>query len=174
MLVNYPWLMWAIIAGWTGASVWLGNHTKWGQKIGYINLCILGGFIFVNIKVVPQFSEQYTTISNYFVPIGIVCMLFMADLRKLWKCGRKIVLMMVITLLVVCGTCVLGGVIFSHGPESWKLWAAMTANFTGNFQTFSGVAASLGLDGAEIVLFSATGMIAWMIYLRKLGDYKEI
>ena len=28
MLANYPWLMWGIILGWTGLSIWLSNKTK--------------------------------------------------------------------------------------------------------------------------------------------------
>jgi len=185
MFANYPWLMWGLIIGWTGLSIWLGNHTKIGRTLGYINLCIIGGFIFVNVGLVPQFGDQYAAISTYFVPVGIVCMLFMADLRKLWQCGKKMLLAMVISLVVIFAVCVVGGVIFSHSNQSWKLWACMTANFTGNMQTFSGVAASIGLDGSETVLFSATGMIAWMIYsltaftcgrwviIKKFRSYKD-
>ena len=68
MLANYPWLMWGIILGWTGLSIWLSNKTKLGRKLGYINLCIIGGFVLVNIKVVPQFCEQYSILSNYVRP----------------------------------------------------------------------------------------------------------
>ena len=41
MLANYPWLMWGIILGWTGLSIWLSNKTKLGRKLGYILLVVL-------------------------------------------------------------------------------------------------------------------------------------
>ena len=87
MLGNNAWLMWGIILGWTGISIWLSHNTKFGRALGYINLCIIGGFIFVNLNVVPQFCDQYTALSTYFIPLAVVLMLFQAKLRQLWRVG---------------------------------------------------------------------------------------
>ena len=163
MLANYPWLMWGIILGWTGLSIWLSNKTKLGRKLGYINLCIIGGFVLVNIKVVPQFCEQYSILSNYFIPLAIVLMLFQANLKKLWKIGKKLIAVFGISLVIVFAICVLAGIIFQY-EGGWKLWGAVTANMIGNFSTLSGVAAALGLQDGDLVVFSATGMIIWMVY----------
>ena len=163
MLANYPWLMWGIILGWTGLSIWLSNKTKLGRKLGYINLCIIGGFVLVNIKVVPQFCEQYSILSNYFIPLAIVLMLFQANLKKLWKIGKKLIAVFGISLVIVFAICVLAGIIFQY-EGGWKLWGAVTANMIGNFSTLSGVAAALGIQDGDLVVFSATGMIIWMVY----------
>ena len=163
MLANYPWLMWGIILGWTGLSIWLSNKTKLGRKLGYINLCIIGGFVLVNIKVVPQFCEQYSILSNYFIPLAIVLMLFQANLKKLWKIGKKLIAVFGISLVIVFAICVLAGIIFQY-EGGWKFWGAVTANMIGNFSTLSGVAAALGLQDGDLVVFSATGMIIWMVY----------
>lgn len=163
MAANYPWLMWAIIIAWTGISIWLSHNTKIGRKLGYINLCIIGGFVLVNIKVVPQYSEQYTAISTYFIPIAIVLMLFQANLKQLWKVGKKLIAVFAISLVIVFITCLAAGIIFQY-DGGWKLWGAITANMVGNFSTLAGVAASLGLADGDLVLFAATGMIIWMVY----------
>ena len=53
MLANYPWLMWGIILGWTGLSIWLSNKTKLGRKLGYINLCII--YFLLQMRIALQF-----------------------------------------------------------------------------------------------------------------------
>ena len=42
--------------------------------------------------------------------------------------------------------------------------ALLQSNMIGNFSTLSGVAAALGLQDGDLVVFSATGMIIWMVY----------
>ena len=163
MLGNNAWLMWGIILGWTGISIWLSHNTKFGRALGYINLCIIGGFIFVNLNVVPQFCDQYTALSTYFIPLAVVLMLFQANLRQLWRVGKKLIVVFAGATIIVFVICVAAGVIFQY-QGGWKLWGAITANMVGNFSTLSAVAASLGLQDGDLVVFSATGMIIWMVY----------
>ena len=163
MLQN-TWLIWAILAGWSGFSIWAANRTKVGKYLGYVNMGILGGLVLVNIGLVPSSHSAYSTVSNYLVPIGICLMLFMANLKELVKCGLKLTITYLITVVIMLLMGVIGCKIFNLGPEGDKLAAVTISNLTGNLQTAAGTAVSIGLSDASYAFFNAATAIVWVLY----------
>lgn len=163
-MITNTWLIWGFIVGWAGLSIWLANNTKWGGFLGFVNMGLLGGLILSNLGVVPIKCDAYSVVDNYFVPVGIVLMLFMCNLRKLGKCGPKIVGAMVIAAACIFFASVAGGILFDLGNERWKFVAVSTGDFVGNMQTAAGVATSVKISSANMTFFTAATAIPWVIY----------
>ena len=168
-MITNSWLIWGILAALAGFSIWAANSTKWGRFLGYVNVAIILGLIVSNIGLMPVSSAEYTTIMSSFVPIGIVCMLFMCDLTKLGKCGPKMILCMVVCAAVFFVVCISGALIFKMGDETWKVAAVAASYFTGNLQTAAGTASSLELSSEMMAFFNAAAAVPWVIY--SLGCY---
>lgn len=168
-MITNTWLIWGILAALAGLSIWASNNTKWGKFLGYVNLALISGAIISNVGILPPSSAEYTTVMNYFVPIGIVCMLFMADLTKLGKCGPKMILCMLISSAVMMVVAIVGAVLFGMGEETWKVAAVAASYFTGNLQTAAGTASSLELSSEMMAFFNAAAAVPWVIY--SLGCY---
>ena len=100
-MITNEWLVWAMVIGCSGLSIWLANNTKWGKFLGFVNMGLLMGFILTNIGVAPISDPAYNVVTSYFVPVGITLMLFKCNLRKLAKCGPKIVGAMVLAILSI-------------------------------------------------------------------------
>ncbi len=163
-MIENTWLLWGIVFGMSAFSIWFGNTNKVGKFLGFINIGILSGLILVNIGIVPQSSAVFSTVSGYFVPVGIVLMLFMCDLRKLGKCGPKMIVMMVVSMCIMVVGGIIGGILFSHSSESWKVWGMSVANMTGNMQTGIGVASSFGISGSDLAMYCASFTFPWITY----------
>ena len=185
IMIQNNWLVWAILAGWSGFSVWASNNTKIGKYLGFVNMGILGGLLFVNIGLMPSGHDAYKVVSNYFIPIGICLVLFMANLRELAKCGVKLVLTFVLTGAVMIMMGVVGCKLFNLGPEASKLGAVAISNLTGNLQTAAGTAVSIGISEETYAFFTAATAIVWVLYSiaaflvgntfvpKFLGSYKD-
>lgn len=163
-MIQNTWLLWGIVFAMAAFSIWFGTSTKVGKFLGFINVGILSGLVLVNIGLVPLSNTVYDTVSNYFVPVGIVLMLFMCDLRKLGKCGPKMVIMMIISIVIMIVGGILAGVLFSHSEDSWMVWGMATANMTGNMQTGIGVGSSFGISGADLTMYCAAFTFPWILY----------
>jgi len=168
-MITNSWLIWGILAAATGFSIWASNNTKWGKFLGYVNVAIIIGAIISNVGILPVSSGEYGTIMNSFVPIGIVCMLFMADLTKLGKCGPKMIICMLVASLVFLLVAIIGAILFNMGGETWKVAAVAASYFTGNLQTAAGTASSVELSSEMMAFFNAAAAVPWVIY--SLGCY---
>lgn len=168
-MITNSWLIWGILAATTGFSIWASNNTKWGKFLGYVNVAIIIGAIISNVGILPVSSGEYGTIMNSFVPIGIVCMLFMADLTKLGKCGPKMIICMLVASLVFLLVAIIGAILFNMGGETWKVAAVAASYFTGNLQTAAGTASSVELSSEMMAFFNAAAAVPWVIY--SLGCY---
>lgn len=168
MIAN-SWLIWGILAATTGFSIWASNVTRWGKFLGYVNVALILGAILSNVGLMPPSSEEYTIVMTHFVPIGIVCMLFMADLTKLGKCGPKMIICMFLAAATFLIVSTVGAVIFNMGDETWKVAAVADSYFTGNLQTAAGVSSSLGMSSEMMAFFNAAAAIPWVFY--SLGCY---
>ena len=163
-MIQNSWLLYGIIFACAGLAIWLGNNTKWGRYLGYVNLAILSGVILVNLGIMPKSDASYSTVMSKFIPVGIVMMLFMCDLRKLGKCGPKMLMVMLVMILIMIGGGLVTGLLFNTSPESWKLWACATSNNVGNLQTFAGTAASMGLSEHNTIMFTTASNTYWVMY----------
>lgn len=185
-MITNQWLLWAIIVGCSGLSVWLANNTKWGKFLGFVNMGLIMGFVLSNLGIAPIKNSAYNIVNAYFVPIGIVLMLFKCNLRKLSKCGPKITIAMFLSTICIFTSCILGAIIFPMGDETSKMAGVAIGDFVGNMQTAGGVGASLGISDTAMGFFTAATAIPWFTYSllsymvdktpipKFLGSYKDI
>lgn len=66
-------------------AVAMDQKWKWASKINSCTLCILGGLLFANLKVIPMKSPVYDAVGNYVLILAIPLLLFKSDLRKIYK-----------------------------------------------------------------------------------------
>lgn len=163
-MITNEWLVWAMVIGCSGLSIWLANNTKWGKFLGFVNMGLLMGFILTNIGVAPISDPAYNVVTSYFVPVGITLMLFKCNLRKLAKCGPKIVGTMVLAILSISVVCIVGVMIFPMGDEAAKMAGVALGDFIGNMQTAAGVGVSLGISDVTMGYFMAATAIPWVAY----------
>lgn len=163
-MITNEWLVWAMVIGCSGLSIWLANNTKWGKFLGFVNMGLLMGFILTNIGVAPISDPAYNVVTSYFVPVGITLMLFKCNLRKLAKCGPKIVGAMVLAILSISVVCIVGVMIFPMGDEAAKMAGVALGDFVGNMQTAAGVGVSLGISDVTMGYFMAATAIPWVAY----------
>lgn len=78
-------LVWAAIIVIMACAVAMDQKWKWASKINSCTLCILGGLLFANLKVIPMKSPVYDAVGNYVLILAIPLLLFKSDLRKIYK-----------------------------------------------------------------------------------------
>lgn len=168
-MISNSWLIWGIICAVAGFSIWAANSTKWGKFLGYVNVALIAGAILSNVGVLPASAAEYSTVMNWFVPVGIVLMLFMCDLTKLGKVGPKMIACMALGIGTFFIVSTIGAIAFPMGEETWKVAGVAASYFTGNLQTAAGTSASVGLSAEMMAFFNAAAAVPWVIY--SLGCY---
>lgn len=163
-MVKEMWYIWGILVGMAGFCVWASVNTKVGKKLGYLNAGLIAGVILTNIGITPMNHAAYKIVNTYLIPIGICLCLLMANIRELKKCGIKMVIMMVATVVVMIVGGVLGVLFVNLGIEGPKYAAIAVSNFVGNMQTAAGTAVSVGISDEAYAFFSATTTIPWLCY----------
>ncbi len=78
-------LVWAAVIFIMACAVAMDQKWKWASKINSCTLCILGGLLFANLKLIPMQSPAYDAINNYVLILAIPLLLFKSDMRKIYR-----------------------------------------------------------------------------------------
>lgn len=71
-------------------AIYLADRYKWGALLSSICLCMLLGFAFANIGIIPHSSPAYDAMSGILLPVSIPLFLFKADIKTIVKSSGKL------------------------------------------------------------------------------------
>lgn len=77
--------LWMVVVSITALAITIEQRWKWGARISSCVLCIAGGMILANLKVIPFTSGTYDSIGNIVLLLAIPLLLFKSDIRKIYK-----------------------------------------------------------------------------------------
>src|SRR5439155_27305941 len=77
------WLLWAVIIGGTGASIWLEQTYRWAAKVSGPVLALVTAMFLSTIRIMPTDAPAYDFIGSYLVPLAIPLLLFRANALRI-------------------------------------------------------------------------------------------
>ncbi|MBM6829190.1 DUF819 family protein [Anaerotignum lactatifermentans] len=77
--------LWMVIMAVTALAITIEQKWKWGARVSSCVMCIAGGMILANLKVIPFSSPVYDSIGNILLLLAIPLLLFKSDIRKIYK-----------------------------------------------------------------------------------------
>lgn len=131
------------------------------------------------VGVLPRQSVAYDALRDYALPLGLFLMVVTTDVRSMLGIGPRALGMFLFgSLGVVVGAVVV--YLFAHAslpPESWKMFAAISASWTGGGANFAAVQAALempeSLVGPAIVV-DATVTYLWLAVTLAAVTYQHV
>ncbi|HCU90530.1 MAG TPA: hypothetical protein DGR97_11325 [Gammaproteobacteria bacterium] len=159
------WLMWAAISSIAAFGAW--SDKCWlGRWLSGAVVALLGGILLSNFGVIPSEAKIYDTIYNYLLPLAIPLVLFEADLTRIFREARRV---LVGFLAGALGTVVGGFLAFAIIPLSTsgaEFAAAFTAAYVGGTANLLAVGQAVGLKpGDSLAAVVAAGNLAVILYL---------
>jgi len=77
--------LWMIVILVTATAITIEQRWKWGAHISSCVMCIAGGMILANLKIIPFASPVYDSIGSILLLLAIPLLLFKSDIRKIYK-----------------------------------------------------------------------------------------
>ena len=81
--------VWAAVIIIVACAIVMEQKWKWAAKVNSCTLCIIGGILFANLRVIPMSSPVYGSIGGFILPLAIPLLLFKSDMRKIYRESRK-------------------------------------------------------------------------------------
>ena len=171
--------LWALLLSAATIGLW-SEKTVWGAKISGAVITMLVGFLLSNLKIIPLDAPIYSTIWSFLVPFSIPLLLFKANLSRLLRESRS---MLVAYLIGSMGT-LLGTILAYYllplGEQAKKLAGVFCATYIGGSVNFFATAKTLELDlDSGDLLAAATAadnlvMALFFVILFTLPSIKKI
>lgn len=157
--------MWAAVLSVAAFGVW--SDTRWlGRWLSGAVVALLGGIILSNLNVIPSQAGVYDNIYNYILPLAIPLVLFEADLARIVREARQLMLGF---LGGAAGT-ITGGflafVMLGIDNNGAEITAALSAAYVGGTANLLAVGQAVGLEaGDSLAAVVAAGNLAVILYL---------
>jgi len=125
-----------------------------------------------------EITTVYKTLKSNLLPAMIFLMLLSADMREIFKLGRK----MILTFLLASVSIALGFIgmfaLFhsSFGPESWKPFAALSGSWMGGTGNMVAIQGALDLPDADMgyaLLIDSIDYAIWVMILLALVPFAK-
>ena len=68
--------VWAAVIIIVACAIVMEQKWKWAAKVNSCTLCIIGGILFANLRVIPMSSPVYGSIGGFILPLAIPLLLF--------------------------------------------------------------------------------------------------
>ncbi len=115
--------VWAAVIAIMACAVAMDQRWKWAARINSCTLCILGGLLFANLRVIPMTSPVYDAIGNHVLILAIPLLLFKSDMRKIYReSGRAFLLFHVCGVAAVIAAFLFGFIV--SGSEQIEAFVA--------------------------------------------------
>lgn len=138
-------------------AIWLEQRGI-GRRLSGVVMGLLGGMLCSNLGILPFDSPVYDFIWSQALPFGLVLLLLHADLRRILRETRRLLLAFVIGALgTVLGALTAYG-LFASVPHAAELSGMFAASYIGGSINFLATAKALGMDAFPSV--QAGGMAA--------------
>jgi uncharacterized membrane protein len=168
------WFMWAAVLAIAAFGVW--SDTRWlGRWLSGAVIALLGGILLSNIGIIPIASDVYDQIYRYVLPLAIPLVLFEADLARIVREARRL---MIGFLAGAAGT-IAGGMLafllINLGEHGAEMTAALTAAYVGGTANLLAVGQAVGLEpGDSLAAVVAAGNLTVILYLVMLFLVRNI
>lgn len=164
------WMLWAITIILAAISIWLEQNFKWANKLSGPVLGLIFALILSNLHVVPYSAPAFDAIQDYLVPIGVVLLLFRADIKTIVKdTGKMFLTFNVSALGTVIGVIIAFFCLKSAIPELDKMSGVLTGSYIGGGVNLFAVASSTNISetllSAEIVADNFVMALCFLVML---------
>lgn len=124
-------LLWMVVITIVAVAITMEQKWKWASRVSSCVLCIAGGMLLANLKVIPFSSPVYSQIGNILLLLAIPLLLFKSDIRKIYKSsGRSFLIFHFCALASLVGGCVIA-LVFRNVDDIAKFSAMYSAAAVG-------------------------------------------
>jgi uncharacterized membrane protein len=144
------WVLWAALFVFASASIFLEQKYKWAERLSGPVIGLIFAVVFVNIGVLPTASPVYDAVWDYFIPIGVVMLLFKADIKTIFRDTGKMFLVFNIEAVgTVVGAILAFFLLRNHIPMLDKMAGILTGSYIGGGVNLFAVAAQTGIKNTQ-------------------------
>lgn len=141
----------------------------WAQRfkpckmIGPALIVIILGILLVNLKIVPESSEVYGTLSTYCIPISMSLYLMNVDLKSIIKMSKQPLIAIFCAIFSVSIVAFIFGCIFADSiDEGWKVAGMFVGTYTGGSSNLTAIATGLNASASTIAAANAADYVVGM------------
>tara|TARA_R110002096_G_scaffold223000_6_gene411984 strand:- start:5380 stop:6531 length:1152 start_codon:yes stop_codon:yes gene_type:complete len=160
--------VWAALLGLTALAFW-SEKTRIGKKFSGAVVAIMIGMLISNLGIIPRSAPAYDIVWAYFVPLAIPFLLFKADIRRIIKEAKGV---LIAFLFGAAGTVIgafLGALILPDGQASDMIKGIISAGHIGGSMNIAAVGTAVGV-GSDLMSFIVTSVgVTLVLYLILLG-----
>ncbi|MGI6512609.1 MAG: DUF819 domain-containing protein [Catenisphaera adipataccumulans] len=140
------------------------QKVKFIKTLGPVLTVILMGIVLSNIGVVPAYTEIYSGVSQYLVPVVVSLYLLNLDLKKAKiLLSRDSLISFFSMLFCVCFVTVIAGLYFAPRiAEGWKIAGMFVGTYTGGSSQLTAIGTGLEVSSTTLAIANAADYIVGM------------
>uniref|UniRef100_A0A7S0BM01 DUF819 domain-containing protein n=1 Tax=Rhodosorus marinus TaxID=101924 RepID=A0A7S0BM01_9RHOD len=165
--VGQIWLTLAVMFSASTAGI-VGEKTKLGGHVSAPLITMLLTILASEAGVIPSTSAVYDVTNRYIVPIAIPMLLYEADLRKILRTSKSMLIAFACGLIAtVAGTLAAWAIVpLNFGAEDWKIAAGLCARHIGGALNLVAVSEVTRVDPSILTaVIAADNMIVFLYFL---------
>lgn len=133
------------------------------KMIGPALIVIILGILLVNLKIVPESSEVYGTLSTYCIPISMSLYLMDVDIKSIIKMSKQPLIAIFCAIFSVSLVAFIFGCLFANSiDEGWKVAGMFVGTYTGGSSNLTAIATGLNASASTIAAANAADYVVGM------------
>lgn len=180
--VTDPLAVFAILSGACAAIFLIASWKPLARVFEIVPAAVLVVFLpalLSGVGILPRQSATYDALRDFGLPLGLFLMVVTTDVRSVLRLGPRAIGMFLFgSLGVVVGAVVV--YVVAHPtlpPDSWKMFAAISASWTGGGANFAAVQAALDMPATLVgpaIVVDATVTYLWLAVTLAAATYQHV
>lgn len=159
------WVLWGIISGWVGLSIYLEQKYAWAAKMSGAIVALIGALVLTNLNIIPTDAPVYDIVWGYVVPLAIPLLLMQCNIKKIWKeSGRILILFLIGSIGTATGAIIAFQLLKNHIPNLAGIAGMMTGSYIGGGINFAALAGAFDVPGEMVSATTVADNLLMTLY----------
>lgn len=159
------WVLWGIISGWVGLSIYLEQKYAWAAKMSGAIVALIGALVLTNLNIIPTDAPVYDIVWGYVVPLAIPLLLMQCNIKKIWKeSGRILILFLIGAIGTSTGAIIAFQLLKNHIPNLAGIAGMMTGSYIGGGINFAALAGAFDVPGEMVSATTVADNLLMTLY----------
>jgi uncharacterized membrane protein len=181
-LIDHPVAVFAALAAVCGSIFVLAAAPRLQPLFRYVPAVILVVFLPAALSgagLLPRDSTAYDALRDYGLPLGLLLMVATTDIRSVLRVGPRALAMFLFgSAGVLVGAVLVFSVFHAHlPPDSWKMFAAISASWIGGGVNFAAVQSAVAMPDSLIgpaIVVDASVTYLWLAVTLGAVSYQHV
>ncbi len=165
---DWTFAIWALLCALAALGFW-SDRTRLGRNVSGLAIVLATGMLLSNLGIAPKTAPAYGVVWSFLVPVAIPLLLLKANLRRILKETRGMLLPFMLGATGTTIGALLGVWLLPLGEHSAKLAGVFSATYIGGSMNMAAVTQALELEPALAIASVAADNVVGVVYLGLLA-----